>query len=154
MKIYHENYLGYDFQKGLNLLFFIGNIMAVVIMPKKKDGKVKEEDIKKLAKYLGMAEKEGLPTMYSNNPEVIVTLSTDIPYGGKLNLWDLPDHLRKTVKPLMTIGRATAQDIASITKRARAMESGYLNKLEVMGALKKERVGRKAYFSLIKERWI
>jgi predicted transcriptional regulator len=43
-------------------------------------------------------------------------------------------------------GRATAEETAEQTKRARAVESAYLNQLVIMGYLKKERKGRKAYF--------
>jgi predicted transcriptional regulator len=43
-------------------------------------------------------------------------------------------------------GRATAYQISQQTNRARAVESAYLNQLVLMGYLKKERKGRKAYF--------
>ena len=46
---------------------------------------------------------------------------------------------------------ATAEEVAEQTKRARAVESGYLNQLVLMGYLKKERRGRKAYFFADKE---
>jgi len=58
----------------------------------------------------------------------------------------LPDHLRLTYNTLCKYERATATDISKDTKRARAVESAYLNQLVVMGHLKKEREGRKAYF--------
>ena len=58
----------------------------------------------------------------------------------------MPDHLRKTAQTVVTLGRVTAYDVAEQTKRARAVESAYLNQLVVMGHLKKERKGRKAYF--------
>ena len=48
-------------------------------------------------------------------------------------------------------GRATAEEISEQTSRARAVESAYLNQLVIMGYLKKERVGRKAYFFIDKE---
>jgi len=41
--------------------------------------------------------------------------------------------------------------VAEQTKRARAVESSYLNQLVMMGYLKKERRGRKAYFYVEKE---
>jgi len=47
--------------------------------------------------------------------------------------------------------RATAEEIAEQTKRARAVESAYLNQLVIMGYLKKERKGRKAYFFIERE---
>ena len=49
------------------------------------------------------------------------------------------------------LGRATADEVAEQTKRARAVESAYLNQLVLMGYLKKERVGRKAYFYVERE---
>lgn len=63
-----------------------------------------------------------------------------------MTLLSLPDHLRKTAVTLCKLGEATADQIAEQTKRARAVESGYLNQLVLMGYLRKERRGRKAYF--------
>ena len=63
-----------------------------------------------------------------------------------MTLLSLPDHLRKTAISLCKLGEATADEVAEQTKRARAVESGYLNQLVLMGYLKKERRGRKTYF--------
>ncbi|MEA2090280.1 MAG: transcriptional regulator [Thermoproteota archaeon] len=63
-----------------------------------------------------------------------------------MTLLSLPDHLRKTAMTLCKLGRATATEVAKKTGRARAVESGYLNQLVLMGYLKKTREGRKAYF--------
>jgi DNA-binding transcriptional ArsR family regulator len=63
-----------------------------------------------------------------------------------MTLLSLPDHLRKTAITLCKLGEATANEVAENTKRARAVESGYLNQLVLMGYLKKERRGRKTYF--------
>ena len=63
-----------------------------------------------------------------------------------MTLLSLPDHLRKTAVSICKLGRATAEGVAEQTKRARAVESGYLNQLVLMNYLKKERKGRKAYF--------
>jgi len=63
-----------------------------------------------------------------------------------MTLLSMPDHLRKTAMTLCRLGRATADEIAQQTQRARAVESAYLNQLVIMGYLKKERDGRKAYF--------
>jgi response regulator of citrate/malate metabolism len=68
-----------------------------------------------------------------------------------MTLLSLPDHLRKTAVTLCKLGEATADEVAEQTKRARAVESGYLNQLVVMGYMKKERKGRKAYFCVEKE---
>ncbi|MDH5449151.1 MAG: transcriptional regulator [Candidatus Bathyarchaeota archaeon] len=63
-----------------------------------------------------------------------------------MTLLSLPDHLRKTAVTICKLGRATAEEVAEQTKRARAVESGYLNQLVLMSYMKKERKGRKAYF--------
>lgn len=68
-----------------------------------------------------------------------------------MTLLSLPDHLRKTAVTLCKLGEATADEVSEQTKRARAVESGYLNQLVVMGYMKKERKGRKAYFFVDKE---
>jgi len=63
-----------------------------------------------------------------------------------MTLLSMPDHLRKTAMTVCRSGRATADEISLQTTRARAVESAYLNQLVLMGHLKKERKGRKAYF--------
>ncbi len=63
-----------------------------------------------------------------------------------MTLLSMPDHLRKTAMTVCRAGRATADEISQQTTRARAVESAYLNQLVLMGYLKKERKGRKAYF--------
>lgn len=68
-----------------------------------------------------------------------------------MTLLSMPDHLRKTAMTLCRMGRATAEEISQQTKRARAVESAYLNQLVIMGYLKKERNGRKAYFYVDRE---
>jgi hypothetical protein len=70
---------------------------------------------------------------------------TDAPLDV-MTLLSMPDHLRKTAMTVCRLGRATADEIAEQTRRARAVESAYLNQLVIMGHLKKERNGRKAYF--------
>jgi sugar-specific transcriptional regulator TrmB len=68
-----------------------------------------------------------------------------------MTLLSMPDHLRKTAMTLCRLGRATADEVSEQTKRARAVESAYLNQLVIMGYLKKERNGRKAYFFVDRE---
>jgi len=68
-----------------------------------------------------------------------------------MTLLSMPDHLRKTAMAICRCGRATAQEIAEQTRRARAVESAYLNQLVFMGYLKKERKGRKVYFYVDRE---
>lgn len=68
-----------------------------------------------------------------------------------MTLLSMPDHLRKTAMTVCRLGRATADEVAQQTHRARAVESAYLNQLVIMGYLKKERKGRKAYFYVDRE---
>ena len=68
-----------------------------------------------------------------------------------MTLLSMPDHLRKTAMAICRCERATAEEIAEQTSRARAVESAYLNQLVIMGYLKKERKGRKAYFYVDRE---
>ena len=68
-----------------------------------------------------------------------------------MTLLSMPDHLRKTAMAICRCGRATAEEISEQTSRARAVESAYLNQLVIMGYLKKERKGRKAYFYVDRE---
>ena len=68
-----------------------------------------------------------------------------------MTLLSMPDHLRKTAMTICRCGRATAEEIAAQTTRARAVESAYLNQLVIMGYVKKERRGRKAYFYIERE---
>ena len=68
-----------------------------------------------------------------------------------MTLLSMPDHLRKTAMSICRCTKATAEEIAQQTNRARAVESAYLNQLVMMGYLKKERKGRKAYFYIDRE---
>lgn len=63
-------------------------------------------------------------------------------------LLSLPDHLRTTATTLFEIGPATAEDIAEITRKERAVESNYLNQLVRMEHVEKYREGRKVYFQI------
>lgn len=69
-----------------------------------------------------------------------------------MTLLSMPDHLRKTAMTVCRLGRATADEVSQQTRRARAVESAYLNQLVIMGYLKKERKGRKVYFYVEKEK--
>ena len=65
-----------------------------------------------------------------------------------MTLLSLPDHLRKTALTLIKLGRAMAEDVAKETGRARAIESAYLNQLVRMEYVRRERVGKRVYFSV------
>jgi len=86
-------------------------------------------------------QKHGQRELPENLPEALDVMT----------LLSLPDHLRKTAVTLCKLEKATADQVAEQTKRARAVESGYLNQLVVMGYMKKEREGRKAFFFVDKE---
>jgi predicted transcriptional regulator len=66
-----------------------------------------------------------------------------------MTLLSLPDHLRKTALTLIKLGKATAEDVAKETGRARAIESAYLNQLVRMGYVWRERVGKRVYFTVV-----
>ena len=62
-----------------------------------------------------------------------------------------PKHLQNTILTLLRLGAATALEVSKVTGKARAVESIYLNTLVVMKIVRKERVCRKAVFSVIVE---
>ncbi len=64
-----------------------------------------------------------------------------------IKLLKLPDHLRKTLIAVILLREATATQVAEKTNRARAVESNYLNQLERINLLKRNRKGRTVYFS-------
>ena len=86
----------------------------------------------------------------SNSPKVLEPTLPDASLDV-MTLLAMPDHLRKTAMTICRCNRATAEEIAEQTTRARAVESAYLNQLVIMGYLKKERRGRKAYFYVDRE---
>ncbi|MEN3035215.1 MAG: transcriptional regulator [Candidatus Methanosuratincola sp.] len=63
----------------------------------------------------------------------------------------LPDHLRKTMLALAKLVEARADEVAEITQRARAIESGYLNQLVRLGYVKKVRRKHQIYFTINNE---
>jgi hypothetical protein len=66
-------------------------------------------------------------------------------------LLKLPDHLRKTVMVLSKLIEARADEVAKITTRARAIESGYLNQLVRLGYVAKKRKKHQIYFTIANE---
>jgi sugar-specific transcriptional regulator TrmB len=61
---------------------------------------------------------------------------------------EFPKHLQTTTVALLKLGRATAEEVAQVTGKARAVESAYLNQLFVMKIVSKSRSRRKAYFQV------
>ena len=68
------------------------------------------------------------------------------------DLLSLPSHLQETALALCVLGRGTAEDVAGITKKARAAESHYLNQLTLMKLIRKETLAKKVYFWIVPER--
>jgi hypothetical protein len=66
-------------------------------------------------------------------------------------LLKLPDHLRKTMIALSKLIEGRADEVANITGRARAIESGYLNQLVRLGYVKKMRRKHQIYFAVESE---
>ncbi|MCL2641932.1 MAG: transcriptional regulator [Candidatus Bathyarchaeota archaeon] len=99
--------------------------------------------------------KENLETL-NNKMDVVINVQksshrdTMVPENSLdvMTLLNMPDHLRKTAIVICRTGRATAEEIAEQTNRARAVESSYLNQLVTMGYIKKMRKGRKTCFYL------
>ena len=60
----------------------------------------------------------------------------------------LPDHLRKTVLALAKLIEGRADEVSEITRRARAIESGYLNQLVRLGYVTKMRRKHQIYFAI------
>jgi len=56
--------------------------------------------------------------------------------------------LRKTMLALAKLVEARADEVADITQRARAIESGYLNQLVRLGYVKKVRRKHQIYFTI------
>jgi len=62
----------------------------------------------------------------------------------------IPDHLRNTFLMVLKLGgtHISAQRIADVTGHCRPMESSKLCQLVSLGKLRKNREGRKVYFSI------
>jgi len=63
----------------------------------------------------------------------------------------LPDHLRLTYDTLLKLAVGDAQQVANLTRRARAVESAYLNQLVRMNVISAERHGRTKKFSVVRQ---
>ncbi len=65
-----------------------------------------------------------------------------------MRLLEVPDYLRRSLVALMRLGRANADQVSLITKRARSVESQHLNQLVLMNMVKKSPGLRKMYFEI------
>lgn len=82
--------------------------------------------------------------------EMLGVESAKVRSGGfKPNiLLEFPDHLRKTVRTLLELGMATADEMSARTGRSRSLESAYLNQLTTMGYVGKKRKGKIVYYNI------
>jgi len=59
-----------------------------------------------------------------------------------------PKHLQVSLTSLLKLGLASANQVAAVTGKARAVESSYLNQLAVMRIVQKQHQGRKVFFKV------
>lgn len=59
----------------------------------------------------------------------------------------VPDSLRKSLFAVSELSKATADEVCGRTGRHRSIENKYLNELVREGWLKRERIGKKIYYS-------
>lgn len=59
----------------------------------------------------------------------------------------IPDSLRKSLFAVSELSKATADEVCIRTGRHRSIENKYLNELVRSGWLKRERIGKKVYYS-------
>ncbi len=64
----------------------------------------------------------------------------------------VPDSLRKSLFAVSELSKATAEEVCIRTGRHRSIENKYLNELVREGWLKRERVGKKIYYSSRKKK--
>ncbi len=64
----------------------------------------------------------------------------------------VPDSLRKSLFAVSALSKATADEVCIRTGRHRSIENKYLNELVREGWLKRERIGKKVYYSSIKKK--
>ena len=61
----------------------------------------------------------------------------------------VPDSLRKSLFAVSALSKATADEVCARTERHRSIENKYLNELVRAGWLKRERIGKKVYYSYL-----
>ncbi|WP_321420765.1 hypothetical protein [uncultured Methanomethylovorans sp.] len=63
----------------------------------------------------------------------------------------VPDSIRKSLLAVSTLGSCNADEVSEITGRHRSIENKYLNELYRSGWLKRDRKGKKIFYSLKKK---
>ena len=101
-----------------------------------------DEVIEHLCKLERLLSQSNDKTMVSNDKTMVFRFKG----LDAISILELPKHLQTTAMILLKYGRATATQIANTSHKTRAVESGHLNQLVVIGKLKKERKGKKTYF--------
>jgi predicted transcriptional regulator len=66
------------------------------------------------------------------------------------DLLSLTDSLQKSMLAIQELEDATTTEIAEKTGRSRSVETIYMNQLARLGYVRKERRGRKIFFSVLK----
>ncbi len=64
----------------------------------------------------------------------------------------VPDSLRKSLFAVSALSKATSDEVCIRTQRHRSIENKYLNELVRAGWLKRERAGKKIYYSYLKKK--
>lgn len=64
----------------------------------------------------------------------------------------VPDSLRKSLFAVSELSKATADEVSVRTGRHRSIENKYLNELVRAGWLKRERIGKKIYYSSLRKK--
>jgi hypothetical protein len=59
-----------------------------------------------------------------------------------------PKHLQVSLTSLLKLGLATADQVAAVTGKARALESAYLNQLAIMRIVHKQNRSHTVFFSV------
>jgi uncharacterized membrane protein len=106
-----------------------------------------------LLQELNTVVSENLKKITKNINKIISELETEVAKAKSDGfepsiLLDFEDHLRLTVRVLLELGIATANEVSKKTRRSRSLESSYLNQLTRMGYVEKEKRGRMAYYRI------
>ena len=107
-------------------------------------------DKEKTKRLRQIAEKMGLEVrLYTEQEDVDITFT--IPSKSKRleSILKIPPNLIKTYNALMQLKEAQAEQVAAITKRARAYESHKLKRLYEEGHISRRNEGRKVFYGII-----
>lgn len=81
-----------------------------------------------------------------------VEIRSSPPVDDKMAMFlTVPDSIRKSLIAVSTLGSGNADEVSEITGRHRSIENKYLNELYRAGWLKRDRKGKKIFYSLKKK---